>query len=168
MSGLVNELLMFSKAGLKPQGVILESLPLAPLVWAVVDRECPDGQGVVVQVPDDLKVRADGERLSRALGNLVRNALRYAAAAGPVTVTAAAEGRRVVLTVADEGPGVPVADLARLGEPFFRPDSARGRETGGTGLGLAIVRSCVEACEGTLTLQNRQPRGFQATLSLPR
>lgn len=166
MSGLVNELLMFSKAGLKPKEIVLEPVPLAPLVWTVVERECPDGQGIRVQVPEELVVRAESERLTRALANLIRNALRYAGEAGPATIVAVAEGDRVIVSVADEGPGVPEADLARLGEPFFRPDLARGRETGGTGLGLAIVRGCVEACEGTLSLQNRQPRGFVARISL--
>ncbi len=167
MSGLVNELLMFSKAGLKPKGVVLGPVPLAPLLQAVMDRECPDGHGITVNVPADLVVRAEPERLSRALANLVRNALRYAGEAGPVMVSATVVEGRVVISVADEGPGVAEADLARLGEPFFRPDLSRGRETGGTGLGLAIVRGCVEVCEGKLTFQNRPPRGFLAQISLP-
>lgn len=167
MSGLVNELLMFSKAGLKPKDAVLAPVNLAAVAQEVIDRECPDSSGVILKVPEHLTARADFEQLSRALGNLVRNALRYAGSAGPVTVSAQTEGSRVLLSVADEGPGVPAEDLARLGEPFFRPDFARGRETGGTGLGLAIVRSCTEACGGTITFQNRQPLGFLAQISLP-
>jgi two-component system sensor histidine kinase CpxA len=53
-----------------------------------------------------------------------------------------------------------------LGEPFYRPESARTRETGGVGLGLAIVRSAVEACGGTLRFLNRVPNGFQAEITL--
>lgn len=167
MSGLVNELLMFSKAGLKPKDAVLAPVNLAAVAQEVIDRESPDSAGVILKVPEHLTAQADSEQLSRALGNLVRNALRYAGSAGPVTVSAQPEGSRVLLSVADEGPGVPPGDLARLGEPFFRPDFARGRETGGTGLGLAIVRSCTEACGGTVTFQNRQPRGFLAQISLP-
>jgi two-component system sensor histidine kinase CpxA len=61
---------------------------------------------------------------------------------------------------------VPATDLARLGEPFFRPDTARTQETGGTGLGLAIVRTCMEACGGRVSFENRSPQGFLATLTL--
>lgn len=170
MSGLVNELLMFSKAGLKPKEASFEDVALEPLVQEVIAREDPGGDAVQVQVqvPADLTVRTDRERISRALGNLVRNAVRYAGHAGPILVTVTPEGDRVLLSVIDEGPGVPEEALARLGEPFYRPDLSRGRETGGTGLGLAIVRSCVEGCRGQLILQNRKPKGFQATLSLPR
>lgn len=109
---------------------------------------------------------AEPELLARALGNLVRNSLRYAGTAGPITVSTVHENGLVILTVADEGPGVPPEALPRLGEPFFRPDAARTREQGGTGLGLAIVKTCLEACQGTLTLRNRSPRGFAAEVRL--
>jgi len=66
----------------------------------------------------------------------------------------------------DDGPGVPAAALARLGEPFFRPESARARETGGVGLGLTIVRSSVAACGGEVRFANREPHGFRAELRL--
>jgi two-component system sensor histidine kinase CpxA len=105
--------------------------------------------------------------LARALGNLVRNALRYAGESGPVRVTATRAGGTVVITVDDEGPGVPPADLDRLGEPFFRPELARTREGGGVGLGLAIVRSSIAACGGEVRFSNRAPRGFRAEIRLP-
>ena len=100
------------------------------------------------------------------MSNLLRNALRYAGKAGPITVQAVVQGESVLLTVSDVGPGVPAEALPRLGEPFYRPDQARARESGGTGLGLAIVRTCVEACRGRLTLRNRQPVGFEAEIRL--
>lgn len=113
-------------------------------------------------------VQADPELLARAIGNLLRNALRYAGHAGPVTLRAVAEGDHVSVTIADVGPGVPPEALPKLGEPFFRPDAARTREEGGTGLGLAIVRTCAEACRGTVTFRNRQPTGLEAELKLRR
>jgi two-component system sensor histidine kinase CpxA len=146
MSALVNELLAFTKAGLHPRGAALGTVELAPLATRVLAREDPRSV-VYLEVADGLRVHADEQLLERALGNLVRNALRYAAGAGPVTVAASrAENAEIVLTVADAGPGVPPESLARLGEPFYRPEAARTREGGGTGLGLAIVKSCVEAC----------------------
>jgi two-component system sensor histidine kinase CpxA len=68
--------------------------------------------------------------------------------------------------VRDCGPGVPEEALHRLFDPFFRPESARTRETGGTGLGLAIVKSCIEACGGTVAVRNVEPSGLQVDFVL--
>jgi two-component system sensor histidine kinase CpxA len=167
MAALVNELLAFTKAGLHPRGAALGPVELAPLAARVLAREDPRA-AVYLEVPDGLRVRADGPLLERALGNLVRNALRYAAGTGPVTVAAShVENAEIVLTVSDAGPGVPPEALARLGEPFYRPEAARTREGGGTGLGLAIVKSCVEACQGRVVFRNLEPSGFAAEIRLP-
>lgn len=166
MSGLVGELLAFTKAGLKPRDAALDAVVLAPLAAEVLGREGGGAGTVTMDIPAQLTVRADAPLLARALANLVRNALRYAGDAGPVTVTARAEGAEIILAVEDQGPGVPADTLTRLGEPFFRPEFARTRETGGAGLGLAIVRSAVEACRGSVRFSNRDPRGFRAELRL--
>ena len=166
MSGLVNELLSFSKAGLKNREIPLERVSLSEVVAGVVSREANGNPVVEVRVPASLTVMAETELLGRALGNLLRNALRYAGHAGPVVLEARQEGTVAVVVVRDQGPGVPEEALARLGEPFFRPDPARARESGGTGLGLAIVRTCVDACQGTLCFRNRKPTGFEAEIRL--
>ena len=70
------------------------------------------------------------------------------------------------MSVADHGPGVPPEALARLFDPFFRPETARTRETGGVGLGLAIVKSCVEACGGRVAVRNREPSGLELIFML--
>lgn len=166
MSTLVNELLSFSKAGLKSRDLKLQRVPLVPLITRVLDREGVNPGEVEIRVDSRAAVLADPELLARALGNLIRNAVRYAGAAGPITLSTRHEGASLIISVADVGPGVAPEALARLGEPFYRPDAARTREQGGTGLGLAIVKTCVEACQGTLVLHNRQPQGFIAELQL--
>ncbi len=163
MSTLVNELLEFTKAGLQRREVALRKLELAPLVQEVMVREDSQNRATVT-IPADLSILAEPELLSRALGNLIRNAVRYAGAAGPIQVTARREANRVILAVEDEGPGVPADAVDRLGEPFFRPEAARTRELGGVGLGLAIVRSSMLACGGEVRFANRTPRGFRAEL----
>ena len=165
MSALVVELLAFTKAGLKLRDAELVRVELAPLVAQALAREAAELR-VMVSIAPGLAVAADAALLARALGNLVRNALRYAGDAGPITLTAAAEGGEAVIAVEDQGPGVPEETLARLGEPFYRPELARTRETGGAGLGLAIVRGGVEACRGTVRFSNRVPRGFRAEVRL--
>jgi two-component system sensor histidine kinase CpxA len=165
MSTLVNELLAFTKAGLRPRDIACAPVELASLAEQVVSRENGAGR-VTADVAGDLRVMAEPELLGRALGNLVRNALRYAGDAGAITMSAAREGGRVVIAVEDHGPGVPATDLDRLGEPFFRPELARTREGGGVGLGLAIVRNSVAACGGEVRFSNREPRGFRAEIRL--
>jgi two-component system, OmpR family, sensor histidine kinase CpxA len=165
MAALINELLAFTKAGMRPRDAALESIELDPVIAQVIRREDPAARTQVTLDPN-LVVRADATLLARAVGNLVRNALRYAGDSGAITVTARRVGNHVSIVIADEGPGVPAAALARLGEPFYRPETARTRETGGVGLGLAIVRSCVAACAGEVCFANRRPRGFSAEIDL--
>jgi two-component system sensor histidine kinase CpxA len=166
MAALVGELLAFTKAGLRPREAALASVPLVPLVARMLSREVAD-DAVRVDLPAHLAVRADADLLSRALGNLVRNAIRHAGRAAAITLRAETLRGAVFIIVEDEGPGVPPEALARLGEPLFRPEAARSRETGGAGLGLAIVKSCAEACGGDVHFENREPRGFRAILRLP-
>lgn len=187
MSELVHELLSFSKAGVGGKNVEVKPVTLAALAGRVVARETKDRGGVIVDIPAQLAVLAEPELLSRALGNVIRNALRYASPtnagtgdgfsyrpsmqadgrpSGPIMVSAREVGDRVILSVTDSGPGVPESALHRLFDPFFRPESARTRETGGAGLGLAIVKSCVEACNGTVTARNVTPSGLQVEFSL--
>ncbi len=166
MSGLVNELLQFSKAGLHPQETPLDVVELGPMLDRVIAREGPSAFGIHVEAAPGIRVRAQPELLERAIANLLRNAIRYAGQSGPITVSIHLRGNEVDLRMIDEGPGVPEGDLKRLGEPFFRCDIARAPETGGNGLGLAIVRTCIESCGGRIDFRNRKPRGFSATLTL--
>jgi two-component system sensor histidine kinase CpxA len=165
MSTLVNELLVFTRTELAQPERPLEAIALLPLVLKVIEREATAGQ-VTVNIPSNLSVLADPGLLHRALGNLVRNAVRYAAGQGPITIAATRTGEWIVVRVEDEGPGVPAEAVSRLGEAFFRPESARTRESGGVGLGLAIVKNAVTTCRGTVRFSNRTPKGFVTEIQL--
>jgi len=165
MSSLVNELLQFSKAALKPLDAERGTLSLAELTRKVVARELPDTVDVSVQVPESLEVLGHAELVERAMGNLVRNARHHGGSRGPIRIEAFPDGSgRVLWRVIDSGPGVPDADLRRLGEPFYRPDLSRSSDTGGTGLGLAIVKTCMAACRGRLELVNGVQQGLERGL----
>ncbi|MGH3397630.1 MAG: sensor histidine kinase, partial [Streptosporangiaceae bacterium] len=110
-------------------------------------------------------VAGDPDALRRLLVNLLDNAVRHAAS--QVSVSVRGDDDWAVLTVSDDGPGIPAADAERAFGRFSRLDNARSR-TGeeGAGLGLAIVRSTAEAHGGSVTLSNADP-GLRAVVRLP-
>ena len=166
MSKLVNELLAFSRADMKSNTVKLERIDLLPVVQTAVKREITPSAKVIIKMDPEISVLASSDLLTRAIANLVRNAVKYAEDAGPITVTAEKRMDGVEIKVRDAGPGVP-DDLAdQLFEPFFRPEASRDRDSGGVGLGLAIVKTCIETCKGTVSAANRQPNGFVVTITL--
>jgi len=105
------------------------------------------------------------QALKRCIGNLVDNAVKYAGAA---TIVVDDSPARLVVRIADKGPGIPEAELDRVFEPFHRIEGSRNRSTGGTGLGLGIARDIARLHGGTLVLRNLAPGGLEAVLTLPR
>jgi signal transduction histidine kinase len=99
-------------------------------------------------------VRGSARDLALLVRNLIDNAIRSTPAGGRVEVSLAADDGDLVLTVADDGIGIPQRDLPRIFERFYRVDRARSRETGGTGLGLAIVRHVVENHGGRISVES--------------
>jgi len=166
ISGLVNELLSFSKASLRPQPAALQPVSVVEIARRVADRESRSGGVIEVTVDEQLLVRAEPELLTRALANLTRNSLRYAGSAGPVRISAERNGTTLFISVSDDGPGVPAESLQRIFDPFYRLEESRSRDTGGVGLGLAIVKTCVEACDGSVTANNRVPHGLEVRIAL--
>jgi two-component system sensor histidine kinase CpxA len=163
MTRLVEELLTFTRAGLRAQ-IHLETLVLRDLITSAQIQECPETP-VTIAVPDHLTVEADARLAKRAIANVLRNAIRYAGKQSEIHVAAIRTQRRIILSIKDNGPGVPEHLLPRLCDPFFRPENARSRESGGFGLGLAIVQRCIEACGGTVALRNAEPHGLIVELT---
>jgi two-component system, OmpR family, sensor histidine kinase CpxA len=166
MTRLVNELLAYSKAGMKTAEVKLEPVRLRSLVEQVVARETSQPDAVNIQIDDAVAVIAHPELLARALANVIRNAVRYDDSSHAIQIAASLHGKHVKICVTDHGPGVPDAALDKLFDPFYRLEADRARNTGGAGLGLAIVKACVEACEGSVFAQNRQPNGLEIVIVL--
>lgn len=148
------------------------ALDTAPTDLNAVVRELAAAQfgaeRITLALAADLPTIAlDATRIRLLLRNLIDNALRHGAGAGaPVIVTTALDGNDALLTVRDHGPGVDAAQLARLAEAFYRPDSARERATGGVGLGLYLCRLVAQAHGGSLRLRNADP-GLQVDVRLP-
>ncbi len=166
LSNLVNELLAFSRAEMKSKTVKLESIELLPVVQTAVKREALSAARIAVRIKPGIRVVASSQLLTRALANLLRNAVKYAAGTGTINVTAQKINGGVEIEVRDAGSGVPEDLLDQLFEPFFRPEASRDRDSGGVGLGLAIVKTCVETCKGTVSAANLKPKGFAVTINL--
>lgn len=112
-------------------------------------------------------VTGSWELLRRALVNLVENAVKYGPEGGQVQLSASLEGENAIITVADQGPGIPQELRERVFEPFFRVDSARSRQSGGTGLGLALVRTIAELHGGSASIEEAPMGGVRFTLKIP-
>lgn len=109
----------------------------------------------------------DAGKISRALNNIVANAIGYTPAGGAVMILAEAAGNDVRIIVEDDGPGFAEEDLPRVFEQFYRGEEARSRATGGAGLGLAIGRAIVEAHGGQMWASNRAGGGAAVGFLLP-
>jgi signal transduction histidine kinase len=123
------------------------------------------GRSVVVQGRTDAPVVGVPSLLKRGLGNLIDNAVLYGRRA---TVQVQDGGETLTLTIADDGPGMPEAELERVFEPFYRLEVSRSRATGGTGLGLGIARNILRMHGGDVVLRNRAGGGLEVIVTLPR
>lgn len=175
MRDLVTDLLESERLGQGHAALQLEAVDLAELIREVAEAAVPataPAQPVALDLARDLPpLQLDRTRMRLLLRNLLDNALRHSAdAAQPVRLglqrVPDAEGGGVCITVRDYGTGVDEAVLPHLAEPFYRPDSARGRTAGGVGLGLYLCKLVAQAHGGQLQLRNAQP-GLEARVTLP-
>jgi signal transduction histidine kinase len=170
LSRLVDDLLLLARADGSPQPSRHEPVDLGALARDVAGRLDR------VDVADSpVWIQGNADELRRVVANLVDNAVRHTRTR--VRVATGTEGRWAVVTVTDDGPGIPEADRDRVFERFTRLDDSRARpDRGGAGLGLAIVRELVSRHGGTVTLTDADPSarsvddgpGLRVEVRLPR
>jgi PAS domain S-box-containing protein len=168
MAHMVEKLLDYSRLQSGQIKLNAEVVALATEVDRLLDvHRGPDGtQRLVNEVPRDLRLRTDVEALDRIIGNLVGNARRYAGEGSTVRVTADVEpDGATLITVADNGPGIPAEHLGRLFERFYQVPGTGSRR--GTGLGLAIVREYVTRQGGTVWCESEPGQGTAFHIRLP-
>jgi len=122
---------------------------------------------IKVSSDESFTVLADKDRLEQILINLIDNGIKFTDTGG-LKITASEKEGMIVFSVADTGSGIPQKDVSRLGERFYRVDSARSRDLGGTGLGLAIVKHLVTSMGGTHKIESKQGKGTTVTFTLPK
>ena len=124
-------------------------------------------QELKLSINDRCEMYADCAKLTQVVYNLMENALKYTQEGGSVRVRLIRSGRDAVLTVTDNGPGIPKEDQTHIFERFYRVDKALSRETGGTGLGLSIVHQMVLAHGGSVSVESEEGEGSTFTVELP-
>jgi two-component system, OmpR family, phosphate regulon sensor histidine kinase PhoR len=172
LSRLVDDLLQLSdietgKLVLKPTPLSLHEVA-AEVVTFFEKQAAQKGLTLINNVPPDMRLEADWDRLTQIFVNLVDNAVKYTPGKGGITLGADRRAHGFVhVWVVDTGIGIPSIDLPRITERFYRVDKARSRELGGTGLGLAIVKHLVQAHGGELWLESELGKGTTVNFSLP-
>ncbi len=139
-------------------------IPLAPYLRRLAE-DAPLGGVAVGELPAG-KLRADPDRLTQVIRNLLANARRHAGARGQVAISATARGARLTIRVDDDGPGIDPAERERVFARFHRSEAARDRGTGGSGLGLAIARSIVELHGGRIWVEDSPLGGARVAFEL--
>ncbi len=140
---------------------------------ATVDRLKPiaDGKriklGYAAQLNPALRLRADLAKLAQVVENLVENAINYTLPGGSVTVTANGDSRRITVSIADTGIGIPPAEQSKIFTKFFRASNAQATSSTGTGIGLFISKKFIEAHQGSLTFAATPNRGTTFRFTVP-
>ena len=120
-----------------------------------------------IDLPEDLVIQGDREKLNRAFSNILDNALKYNVDGGWIEVTGQQSAGELVIAVANSGPGLAGDDIPRVFDQFFRGEKSRSGTHGGSGLGLAIVKRIVALHHGRVTMESEQRAWTRITIRLP-
>lgn len=161
MDNIINQFLDFVRG---VEGEPAQLVDINALIQSVTERHARAGREVELRLSSNYKVPLRPLAIHRLIGNLIDNAFAYGK--GKVAVSTRITAGYIIISVMDNGPGIPDNQMNRLLRPFERMDSARGNE-GGSGLGLAIADRIAKLHKGKLELLNRPEGGLEARLSLP-
>lgn len=165
---LVADLLDLSR--LEKESPELGSTRLDRLVREEVERVRAEAEVKAIDIEmssEEVTATVNHRDVAIAVRNVLDNAVRYTPENGSINVGLTTEGNEALITVADNGEGIPTRDIERVFERFYRVDSARSRNTGGTGLGLSIVRHVAESHGGNVSVESELAVGSTFSIRLP-
>lgn len=171
LAGMIDDLIDFVKVDTGEWLERLATAPLAPFLRGLCRRLEADAALLgrraesVIDLPEDLSVAFDERLITRAVENVVNNALRYTEPGGLVRVSAWLEARRAVLEIADDGPGIAEGDLPRVLEPFYRGSGSRREQ--GMGLGLSVVKGVLDSHGWELEVRSSPGEGSAFRIVIP-
>lgn len=171
MIRLVNDLLQLSKLDSTDYRLSKEWVNFVDFYDRIIDRfEMSKEQNVSFQrlLPTHaIFVEIDEDKMTQVLYNIISNALKYSPEGGQVTFSIKEEEEKIVVSVSDEGVGIPKENIAKIFDRFYRVDKARTRKLGGTGLGLAIAKEMVNVHGGMIWAVSDEGKGTEISFSLP-
>ncbi|HPB29903.1 MAG TPA: ATP-binding protein [Candidatus Sumerlaeota bacterium] len=172
LSSLIDDLLSLSEIEQTKRSLDIAPTDIPALLKSLVNDYQPAivarGHTVAWDIAPGLPpVRVNARTLSRAVGNILANAVRYTENGGTITLRCRTGENRMLIEVEDTGIGIPAQDIDRIFERFYRVDKARSIKLGGTGLGLSIARHIVEAHSGRITVTSAPGKGSIFTIHLP-
>lgn len=177
MIRMINDLLSLSRMDSGTAKLDLELINLNELFNHVLDRfdmilktdDNPDKNYIIKRefTRRDLWVEVDTDKFQQVLDNLMNNAIKYSPDGGTITCRLLETHNHVILSVSDQGLGIPKKDLTHVFDRFYRVDKARSRAQGGTGLGLAISKEIISMHGGRIWVDSKEGKGSIFYISLP-
>lgn len=170
LSRITEDLLRLTRldSGVLEPPTVVDVLPVLEQVMRMMSLVAQEKEiDLTYRAAEGCTVLATKDEIHQIIYNLTDNAVKYSPPHSAVQVTLARDGEQVVLTVKDNGAGIPEEDLPRIFERFYRVDKARSRAAGGTGLGLSIVSDTVKRRGGTVEAGNRPGGGAVFTVRWP-
>jgi two-component system phosphate regulon sensor histidine kinase PhoR len=171
LSVLIDDLLELSHLESKEMVLNKTKLNLAGLVNQAIlefkSQAKKKNLEIKSDLPASLEILADQSKLEQVLSNLIQNAVKYNKDNGFVRIYSESLADKIKITIEDSGSGIPVKDIPRIFERFYRVDKARSRQLGGTGLGLSIVKHIVELHGGQVGVESAEGLGSKFFLILP-
>ena len=167
---LINEFFEITRFNLQSIPLNRENIHLSYMLLQMAEEFypilTPGGKSVRLDVPEDLSLYGDPDKLARVFNNILKNAAAYSYPDTVIEIRARQERNAVRITFTNQGPQIPEAQLNAIFEKFYRLDSARSSSTGGAGLGLAIAKEIVTAHKGTISASSG-PEGTVFTIERP-
>ena len=170
LSRITEDLLQLTRldGDVLPSAAVVDPLPILEQVLRMMELIAEErGIALTYQAEEGCRILGSMDETRQIIYNLVDNAVKYNRDGGRVEVALKRQGEEVLLTVADEGVGIPEEELTKIFQRFYRVDKARSRAAGGTGLGLSIVRDTLEKRGGSISAANRPGGGAVFTVRWP-
>lgn len=155
---LINEFFEITRFNLQTIVLNKENINLLFMLQQMADEFypmlTPQEKQVSVNVPDDLTLLGDADKLARVFNNILKNAIAYSYENSVIDISAQKQDKNIIITFTNQGNPIPQVKLETIFEKFYRLDSARSTHAGGAGLGLAIAQEIVTAHNGTISVES--------------
>ena len=167
MSVLISQLLSMTRMERGTEKFNFENLDLSAAVKELAEEQKWDESNITIKEEDGVMVKADKALIQRLIQNLVENSLKYGKKGGSVTVSVEKTKDEAVLSVTDEGKGIPKEHLDKIWNRFYQIDTSRNNDSAGAGLGLSIVQQIARIHSGYMTVESEEGKGSTFALHIP-